>query len=145
MNRTVLIIDDEMIRMGSYIDRIKRSGTWNVEKARRLSEASHILKSKTIDVVILDINMPFDEQLTEKDWNLIKKITNHTGVALYNYLLREELLINIPVLVYTSVDINDIKPYFIDGSNLSIVHRMYMTPMQLLNRINNIIEEHIKK
>lgn len=142
----VLIIDDELVRMRPVIEEFKYEGEWQVLTADRLSDALDKLKSENhIDAIILDIIFPFDEKvkLANEDWNGLPEDIAYTGVAFYNYLMRYDLIKEIPVLVLTNAPTDQIKDRFkgSESKKLSLKSKGSVFPSEIIKKLKELIEK----
>lgn len=83
---TLLFVDDDEDSLVSFVGYFQRPG-YKVLVAKNGAEASHILASEAVDVVLLDVNLP-DER----------------GTSLLRQWRRQRALRDIPILMTTAVD-----------------------------------------
>lgn len=94
---TILFVDDDVIRMSSYVDFLKQSG-YNIVLETNSSNVLTTFKEKKeeIDLIILDMMMPIEERLKDET-----SYGRRTGL----YLLKQirEISANVPIMIFTVV------------------------------------------
>ncbi|QWR76304.1 hypothetical protein [Candidatus Magnetomonas plexicatena] len=147
--KTVLFVDDEPDRVDIYVDELKFSG-WNVIFENNLRNAENIIKARKneINILILDVMMPIDPKILfeDTDWFGLRQETTFTGIAFYSYLLRNNLITNIPVLIFTNNPVDSIPEGVYDGVEnfIDIRVKTNVLPHDLPEIINNLLEKYNK-
>ena len=146
-NRTmysILVIDDEILRIQPIIDELNKESNLTIEIAERVGDAVDILQGEQkIDAILLDVIMPFDKRVSfhQEDWNGLTQDIGHTGVALYNFLTRCELIKGIPALVLTHAPVGKIKNKFKTptGAGFDIGEKATMLPSEVLIKLKQMM------
>lgn len=85
---TVLVVDDEVSMHGLLTLRFEAQG-YHVESATSVDDAIVLLNARTIDAIVLDVNMP-----------------GRSGLDLLRFVRAHEKLRNLPVLILTGVTLS---------------------------------------
>lgn len=85
---TVLIVDDEVSMHGLLTLRFEAQG-YHVESATSVDDAIVLLKTRTIDAIVLDVKMP-----------------GRSGLDLLRFVRRHEKLRDLPVLILTGATLS---------------------------------------
>jgi len=130
MNKTVLLVDDDLLQLKLYEKLLKNNG-YQCRIALSVDEAEELLKNHDIpDLIISDYEMP-----------------DKNGFEFRKHLLRNDLLKNVPFLFLTSVS----DEHFIQqGLDLKAIDYMGkdVPPMRILSKINNLmlaVREHSER
>lgn len=130
MNKTVLLVDDDLFQLKLYEKLLKNNG-YLCRIALSVDEAEIILKNFDIpDLIISDYEMP-----------------DKNGFEFRKRLLKNDLLKNVPFLFLTSV--ND-EHFIQQGLDLKAIDYMAkdVPPMRILSKINNLmlaVREHYER
>lgn len=142
MNKTVLFLDDNVLRLRVEIEALQDGG-WQVLEAEKMHEAINYLETTNVDVLILDIIMPFDEKvhLEEEDWAGIPMEPSRSGVAFYRYLQRKNLLETTSVVIYTNQSRADLERIFPKGSGLLLLDKFDLWPDELAEQLDALKQQ----
>jgi sigma-B regulation protein RsbU (phosphoserine phosphatase) len=130
MNKTVLLVDDDLFQLKLYEKLLNNNG-YLCRTALSVDEAELILKNHDIpDLIISDYEMP-----------------DKNGFEFRKRLLKNDLLKNVPFLFLTSV--ND-EHFIQQGLDLKAIDYMAkdVPPMRILSKINNLmlaVREHYER
>ncbi|WP_432712501.1 SpoIIE family protein phosphatase [Pedobacter sp.] len=130
MNKTVLLVDDDLFQLKLYEKLLSNNG-YLCRIALSVDEAEVILKNFDIpDLIISDYEMP-----------------DKNGFEFRKRLLKNDLLKNVPFLFLTSV--ND-EHFIQQGLDLKAIDYMAkdVPPMRILSKINNLmlaVREHYER
>lgn len=130
MNKTVLLVDDDLFQLKLYEKLLQNNG-YNCRIALSVDEAEELLKNHDIpDLIISDYEMP-----------------DKNGFEFRKRLLKNDLLKNVPFLFLTSV--ND-EHFIQQGLDLKAIDYMAkdIPPMRILSKINNLmlaVREHYER
>jgi sigma-B regulation protein RsbU (phosphoserine phosphatase) len=130
MNKTVLLVDDDLFQLKLYEKLLKNNG-YHCRIALSVDEAEKILNNHELpDLIISDYEMP-----------------DKNGFEFRKRLLRNDLLKNVPFLFLTSV--ND-EHFIQQGLDLKAIDYMAkdVPPARILSKINNLmlaVREHYER
>lgn len=121
MNRTILLVDDDIIQLRLFENLLTTNG-YNCKIAQSVDDAESILNNETPDLIISDYEMP-----------------NRNGFDFRRRLLKQESHKNIPFLFLTSV--NDDK-FVQQGLDLKAIDYIAKnTPAaHILSKIDNLLQ-----
>ena len=140
-NCSILFIEDEQSIVDLYKIYFEKHG-YNFYSTHDLSEAEDMLKTKNIDVVILDIII----RKKEKDGMI--NVVAEQGYTFLEKIKKEKLLKNIPVIMFSNLNTEQDR---VKAKNLGASDYLFKgsaKPQDLINAINKAIhynKKYLKK
>ncbi|TDQ11990.1 PP2C family protein-serine/threonine phosphatase [Pedobacter metabolipauper] len=121
MNRTILLVDDDIIQLRLF-EKLLTSNGYSCRIALSVDEAELILKEETPDLIISDYEMPV-----------------RNGFEFRRHLLTEETYKNIPFLFLTSVNDHDFVQQGLDLKAIDYITKN-TPPTHVLSKIDNLLQ-----
>ena len=136
----ILFIDDEEKRVETYLQELtlarkEVSFQYNVDKALAFFKKN----AANIDLVILDIMMPFGDAFTPEE----TKQGLRTGLSVYQRI--RERSSDLPMLILTNVSDEQIAEQFQKEKNCRFVRKQDCLPRELTTYVENIIKNKLKR
>lgn len=121
-SKTILFVDDNRDNLDLMV-RMLKSGSYNVVAARFASEALGILKTTSVDLLLLDINLPLV-----------------SGIELLKHLRAHDKWKDIPAIALSANAVNSYRPMCIEAGFNSYLSKP-ITRTELISNVTQFLEK----